>query len=167
MEGNEAYIDQTLRLILDKDRFREAGLRATHLRTFHFNDRGDRVSLILTPVDFGGVTLEEPQRIEGVLADPEHALIDVKYVEGSYDHWRGETIGLAAVHLMQRGQREVPRIDPHYMAGDQGFGYFLPEDMTLHVDSKLTVAEEHIRLPALKYGRLAVDGAAIFDFLTY
>jgi hypothetical protein len=160
MNEQEAYIENILRSLSVKEELRIMNLGSKFLRSLRDREAGDAVSLILTDVAPRPNTIE---RIEAILSDPTHALIDVKYVDGMLDTWEGQTIGLAASLEYSRGSIKTL---PHFVAGAQQFAYFSPEDMHHHDGDKLTVAPENIHHLALQYGKLAINGAVIFDFIT-
>lgn len=166
MKEHESYIENRLEAILKLEEIRVRNLRATHPRHFQGFYKGDRVSLLLRPIDAKGPLTENDCRIESVLIDPEHALVDVKYIEGDLNEWLDRQIGLATWYELRQVHGAKIHLAPYYVAGDQGVAYFNAEDLNSFEDSTETVKEDKIKSLALKYGRLAVDGMTIFDFMT-
>jgi hypothetical protein len=159
MNNSEAYIDRVLQDTIDMEKYRQSQIRSTVLRyLFEFN-KGDSVSLTLQ-------STEEPYdlaRVEGLLANPKQALIDVKYTE-HLDEWQGRTIGLATHSIPSfRGRTEGPH--PFTVAGDQEAMYFTPEDIFASRQYGDSVRLENIRPLHRKYGRVVIDGLVLIDFI--
>jgi|GEM_PF-3750896 len=166
MSESKSQIDRELEILLESERMRIANLRSTHWRHFENYDTGDSVSLTLMPLLPNEAGKKELQRIEGILEDPRQALIDIRYVEGDLDNLLKRKIGLAVWTIVKYPVRyDQARTFARFVAGKDGFAFYLPEDLVAGEGGWPTIHDEKVKVMPLQYGRLAVDGATIFDFL--
>lgn len=166
MSESQSHIDMQLEILLTLEKMRVSNLRSTHWRHFEDYDAGDSISLTLMPLSPNEIGKKEPQRIEGTLENPTHAIIDIKYVEGDLDELLKRKIGLAVWTIVKYPVRDdQARTFSRFVAGKDGFAFYVPEDIAPDEDGWPTVQEDKIKVLPLQYGRLAVNGAPIFDFL--
>jgi Zn ribbon nucleic-acid-binding protein len=167
MNEHEQHIDNILKTFVEVDKLRRANLRSLGMRSLFMHDKGDRISLELTGIHIDGVQLEEDHRVEGILLDPNSAIIRAQYVEGdTLQHWKENDIGLATCYEMRHfGKAPYHQVYPHKLAGNGQAAYFYAKDMDYH-DSKSqrTVADKDIHILAMKYGRLAINGLDYINF---
>jgi hypothetical protein len=168
VSANEEHIDKLLGELVERfqkeDEIRRAYRNSVILRSFHTYEKGDRVSMVLTGIAIDGIHLEETREVEGVLINPRVATVEIKIADG-LEEWQGKTIGLA-VRTPSSFKKNICK---YVIAGNQEVAYFHAEDLVEGQGSDIYLPEVEndtniYHLP-LKYGRVAVGGCVIFDFL--
>lgn len=167
MNEHERHIDNILKTFLEVDKLRRANLRSLGMRSLFMHDKGDSISLELTGIHIDGVQLEENHRVEGILLDPNNAIIRAQYVEGdTLQHWKENDIGLATCYEMRYfGKAPHHDLIPHKIAGNSQAAYFYADDMNHYTsETHRTIADKDINILAMKYGRLAINGLDYINF---
>lgn len=167
MDKFEQRADSLLRAIERKEQVRIAQLRSERIKTLENFHVGDPITLSLTGITIDGIPLESDGIISGAIVDPDRALIDVRHNTTEIPDIEGRRIGLA-VDIIETTptEEEMFITHRHSVAGNQGVAYYLAEDLAKEASGELYVPDDKILHPALKYGRVAVLGTRLFDFIT-
>ncbi len=167
----EKRADNLLRAIERVDSFRtakrRANLRSTELKYLDNFEIGDPVFMTLISEEIDGLRLDESGVIAGQLADPQRALIDVRFTTTDMSDIVGKRIGLAVDTKADLANGNIlPVTFQTCVAGNQNFAYYHAEDAQIDELGELRAPSEKITHKALKYGRFAVKGTVLFDFVT-
>lgn len=165
MNNPEAYIDKTLDDIINDAKksyeFNKREARNKHFKNFYMFYPGERVSMTLSAIAIDTIYLEETQRIEAILVNPEFALIDVKLTDG-LEEWEGKTIGLGV--CTDQPREGVVRAFSRVISGNGEVAYYMPEDLEKNRFGKPFVNDDKLRHLALKYVKVTVGGVPLIDF---
>lgn len=165
MGDSERYVDRVLTEVLERARKIEDALYTNRQSTFYRNfchfDKGDRVSMTLSGIAINGIHIEETQHIEGILVNPDLALIDVKMTDG-LEQWEGQTIGLGVCTYIQKDK--IFKSFSKLFLGNGQVAYYLAEEIAKDSYGRPTIDDTNLHHLGLKYTKVTAGGMVITDF---
>jgi hypothetical protein len=167
MNEDVSHIDKLLLSIEQDERERIEQLRSPVLRGLGRFDVGDAIVMSLIGVDKSGKRTNNDGVVAGRIANPDLGLIQVKYTKDNVPPITGRLIGLATKTTgNEANSSSVGVTYRRFVAGGQRFAYYLADDMILDGNGERFAPANKIEHPALKYGRMAINGVLLFDLMT-
>lgn len=163
----ERRTDSLLRAVERKRQVEIAQTRSSRLKSLKGFKVGDPITISLIGVSIDGIPIESDGIIQGSIINPEYGLISVRHNTTELDEITGTQIGLAVDHTATSPTgEEITVTHRGQVAGNNGFAYFRAEDTVTDMAGEQYALPDNINHPALTYGRIAVVGTVLFDFIT-